>query len=204
MLVVSNEVLLVEPWVDYNSKPRVAILEINGVSAPVGTWGPPDARGEYVPPTQPVGEPWDRVLSWDKQWLALGAGDYAVVALQFRLGDGDACIDYPEVMRRTFGMQLRGILLDTTSTTPGWPAAARVEWNDPSSIIARMRNPVAAALAAMVMWDFSFLDEYYKPVRRCLEFTPLLADRASRSFSSRMRTSSRRRGSGRVQSTSTT
>jgi hypothetical protein len=96
----------------------------------------------------------------------LGAGDYAVISYQYRMGDGDVCDTYPEVMARTMGMQLRAILLDTKSTEAGWPAKADFEWNDPQTMIARMRNPAERGIGTVVLWDYKYVDEYYKPVRR--------------------------------------
>jgi hypothetical protein len=159
-----NEVLVVEPWVDYNKQPRFAILEINGATAPVGEFGGPDRDGEYQPAPEPTGAPWDRVLSWRKGWLVLGAGDYAVVTFQFRLGDGNFISNYPEVMQRVFGLQVQGILLDTKSTEPNWTEKAKEDWNSPMKMIQRMSNPHAYGIATGVLWDFNFMDEYYKPV----------------------------------------
>jgi hypothetical protein len=82
------------------------------------------------------------------------------------MGDGDVCDTYPEVMARTMGMQLRAILLDTKSTEAGWPAKADFEWNDPQTMIARMRNPAERGIGTVVLWDYKYVDEYYKPVRR--------------------------------------
>jgi hypothetical protein len=149
--------------VDYNNMSRLTILEINGHTVPEGSYGA-DCKGEYQPPAEPTGAPWDRLLSWKKGWLVLGAGNYAVLSYQFRMGDGDAYNTYPEVMVRTMGMQLRAVLLDTTSTVPGWQKKVEFEWNEPRTLIARMTNPASRRIGTVVLWDYAFLGEYYKPV----------------------------------------
>jgi hypothetical protein len=123
---------------DYNKQSRFTILEINGVTIPVGSFGPDNTGGrglaeptEYQPPPTPSGAPWDHVVSWEDGYLALGVGDYAVIAGQYRLRDGHVFDSYPEVMTRTTGALFRGVLLDTKSTEPGWPQRAKAEWNDP-------------------------------------------------------------------------
>jgi hypothetical protein len=159
---LSEAPLLVEPWVDYNGQSRFSILEINGVEAPQGKFA--DNMGEYQPPSEPTGAPWDHVISWQKGWLALGAGDYAVVAFQYRLGDGEKLDRYPDVMARTLGLQLSGIFLQTKSTEMRWPEKAKEEWSNPALMMRTMSNPAAAAVGGIIMWDMPYVLDYYKPV----------------------------------------
>jgi hypothetical protein len=164
--------LVVEPWKDYNQQARFAILEINGATAPVGTFEPKET-GEYKPPTPPTGAPWDRVMNWRKGHLALGPGDYTVVALQYRLGDGHNITAHPEIVQNSFGLHFRAMTLDTKGTEPEWPKLAEKEWNDPKRMIERALNPIRRMIATYVLWDYEYIKEYYKPVR------PLVDARAS-------------------------
>jgi hypothetical protein len=100
------------------------VLEVNGIAAPIGTFG---ASGEFETPTPPTGAPWDHVLDWRTGALALGPGDFAVLSLQFRLGDGDMCDDYPTMFLTTCGLILPSMLFAVKSTEADWPAAAARE-----------------------------------------------------------------------------
>jgi hypothetical protein len=153
--------LVVRPWKDYNNMSRFAILEINGHTMPEGSYGL-NGMGEYQPPPAPTGAPWDRVLSWRTGRLVLGAGDYAVVTFQYKLGDGTPSSNYPEVLTRTVGTQLYAVLLDTKSTEPDWVHKARRELQSPPTF---QSSPLERVVAAALPWDWKFVNEYYKPVR---------------------------------------
>jgi hypothetical protein len=87
-----------------------------------------------------------------------------VVAFQYRLGDGEKLDRYPDVMARTLGLQLSGILLQTKSTETRWPEKAKEEWSNPALMMRTMSNPAAAAVGGIIMWDMPYVLDYYKPV----------------------------------------
>jgi hypothetical protein len=136
----------------------MAILEINGAPAPTPTYTSEaiSTDSDFVPPAQPKGAPWDRVLDWDKCSFALGAGDFAVIALQFRVGDGDTWCSYPQMMQVTCALSFALTLLQTSSKGDDkWRAAVSAELEgDPRS---------GEMLPALADWDFDYITKYFQP-----------------------------------------
>jgi hypothetical protein len=104
---------------------RVALLELNGIAAPIPTYtGEIHEYGEYVHPAAPTGAPWERVTDWPSAEVALGVGDFAVFAVQYRLGDGETWVSYPEIITRCMAVHLRLRVPQTTAP----PGRAATEW----------------------------------------------------------------------------
>ncbi|TRM58346.1 hypothetical protein BD626DRAFT_512260 [Schizophyllum amplum] len=120
-----RELMMSMPWVDYNRRVRVAIVEVNGAVAPKGTFLPDD--GEYEPPARPTGYPWNRVVDWERGQLVLGPGDYAVYCVHTPWGNGHEYACYPEIMTRTTAVAIPCYLTNVRNTEDGWFNAARME-----------------------------------------------------------------------------
>lgn len=144
--------MTVPPWTDYNRQLRVAILEINGIEAPKGRFG---ADGEYKMPPPPTGDPWGRVLQWDLPCFLLAPGDFAIIRVQYRLGDGDVWQNYPDIMTRFGSCFVKCQVLQPKSKAPGdtWIKEARR-----STRLPNLENIVLIGRA-----DFDYAQEYYGP-----------------------------------------
>ncbi|KAE9402211.1 hypothetical protein BT96DRAFT_974428 [Gymnopus androsaceus JB14] len=154
------ECMSVPPWTDYNGQCRAAILEINGVEAPKGKFGA-DGEGEYEMPSPPTGDPWGRVLQWDMPRFLLAPGDFAICRMQYRLGDGDVCQDYPEIMTRFAHCALQCRVLQPKSKTPGDFPGDFAWINEARILFTRLHNPESITLIGHS--DFDYLQEYYRP-----------------------------------------
>ncbi|KAH8834722.1 hypothetical protein DL96DRAFT_1571512 [Flagelloscypha sp. PMI_526] len=144
--------ITVPPWVDYNGQTRSALLEINGFEAPLGKFG--DDK-EYHKPPRPTGGPWNRVIDWGNGLIVLAPGDYAVVRVQFRLGDGKEVNSYPQIMS-LFGnaITMANVLQckSTTSKIESWLAEAHLSTLHPGD--------TATVIAG---GNYDYIDEYYRP-----------------------------------------
>ncbi|KAL1745556.1 hypothetical protein HDZ31DRAFT_36188 [Schizophyllum fasciatum] len=152
-----NELMTVPPWKDYNGRLRVAIVEVNGVIAPKGNFS--GRGGEYQPSPRPTGQPWDRVIDWDDGELILGAGDYAVYCVQYRLGDGAEWKSYPEILARSAALAIPAFVAQARSTDAGWRDAA---WRELSLARIRPARP-REFFVLRAAPDFAYIDEYYRP-----------------------------------------
>ncbi|TRM58114.1 hypothetical protein BD626DRAFT_540207 [Schizophyllum amplum] len=152
-----SELMHVSPWKDYNGRLRVSIVEVNGVEAPKGKYA--GRGGEYQPPTKPTGQPWDRVIDWDDGEMILGAGDYAVFCVQYRLGDGHEWKSYPEIISRSGGLNVPAFVTQAKSTDDGWRDKA---WRELSMARIQPARP-RDFFMLMATPDFKYIDEYYKP-----------------------------------------
>ncbi|KAL1686702.1 hypothetical protein GGG16DRAFT_128492 [Schizophyllum commune] len=153
-----SDLMTVSPWKDYNGRLRVSIVEVNGVQAPKGKFNGPG--GEYKPQPRPTGQPWDRVIDWDDGEVILGAGDFAVYCVQYRLGDGDEWKSYPEIMARSAELLVPAFVAQAKSTGgAGWRDAA---WRELSMARIRPQQP-RDFFVMKATPDFKYIDEYYRP-----------------------------------------
>ncbi|TRM55549.1 hypothetical protein BD626DRAFT_525166 [Schizophyllum amplum] len=154
-----RELMMSMPWVDYNRRLRVAIVEVNGAVAPKGKFLPDD--GEYEPPARPTGYPWNRVVDWERGQLVLGPGDYAVYCVQYPLGNGHEYACYPEIMTRTTAVAIPCYLTNVKNTEDGWFNAARMELR----IVRALPGPglPPGHFNPLAPVDFEYVEEYYRP-----------------------------------------
>jgi hypothetical protein len=158
-----QKVIGLRPWKDYEGRTRIALVEINGAEAPLPTFTGErhDNDREYVPPEQPSGSPWDRVLDWTVGTVVLGSGDYAVWGIQFRVGDGGGNFDsYPVLMELTASLLLPCVLCEESSkdNTKGWTAKVASQL----ALVARPGGPLEP-FPVLVVWDSDYIKEYYRP-----------------------------------------